>query len=371
MSSSGKRKRTVASSYNQLALTNPELSYHENHEELASDAYDREFYTIVNADNVDGPVLRFELSGKSQQYIDLSLSYLHLELSVHQKGKIEKLTLEDATQGKHLEYANQPLHTMWSRVDVELNHKFITDSSPHYHYLAMLNNLLGYGQDAKDSRLLLEGFVQDEPGQMMSAANPGFVARNKWIGEDLSLYGCLNLDIMKQDTLLPDGVTVTLKLTRAPVEFILNEVGVPEGTAARGEFEVKIKQARWFVRKKELTDSTHMILAQTINTSPFVISTRKQLVFSESLPAQTLNHKFERLINTDSLPRWAIVCMTRAKAYNGSLAHNPFQFETFGLSRMTVYVNGVSVPVEPYSEKDLHRAYLHLMEAVGAWRQGT
>ena len=60
---------------------------------------------------------------------------------------------------------NLLLQSLFSQVDVSMQNKPTTSSGAHYPYLSMLNSLIHYGSDAKNSQLTSQWSESDHPGE--------------------------------------------------------------------------------------------------------------------------------------------------------------------------------------------------------------
>ena len=63
---------------------------------------------------------------------------------------------------------NLLLHSMFSQLDISLNGTLISNATNTYPYRALLETLLTYGEDAKQSQLTCQLFYKDEAGRMDS-----------------------------------------------------------------------------------------------------------------------------------------------------------------------------------------------------------
>ena len=77
--------------------------------------------------------VQFYIPGNSTQYVDLNRNELYVKL---------KIVKEDGTPF-------DSSSSMWSSVNVKLNHTLVSSSGTNYMYKALLENLLNYDADAK------------------------------------------------------------------------------------------------------------------------------------------------------------------------------------------------------------------------------
>ena len=103
-------------------------------------------YHPVSVLTSTGPI-EFTISAENSNYIDLANSFLYVRASV--------TTAAGAALEKNAEIAPECnfLHTLWTQVDVYLNGSLVTQSNNNYPYRAYIENLLSFGQEAKNSQL--------------------------------------------------------------------------------------------------------------------------------------------------------------------------------------------------------------------------
>jgi len=95
----------------------------------------------------DGSPIEFEVNGSGEDYIDYANTYLHV------RAKITQADGADIANNAPVGPVNLFLHSLFSQVDVALNGTQITPSMNTYPYRAMIETLLSYGGDAKESQL--------------------------------------------------------------------------------------------------------------------------------------------------------------------------------------------------------------------------
>ena len=72
------------------------------------------------------------------------------------------------------------------------------------------------------------------------------------------------------------------------------------------------------------------------------------------------------------LPKQIVVGMVRTSAFVGNYHANPFDFQSFGLNRIALKVNGVRTPQEPlepdFEKGHIQREFVHMLMNTGKWR---
>ena len=81
------------------------------------------------------------------------------------------------------------LHTLWTQVDVYLNGLLVTQSNNNYPYLAYIENLLNFGQEAKKSQLsaLLWHRNTSEHFDTRGATNLSYTKRKALAAESIEI----------------------------------------------------------------------------------------------------------------------------------------------------------------------------------------
>ena len=103
--------------------------------------------------------IEFDIPSSGEDYVDFANSYLHVKAKIV-KGNGENLAADDVVAPTNLW-----LHSLFSQVDVSLNGTQITSSTNTYPYRAMIETLLTYGGDAKQSQLTSALFYKDTAGK--------------------------------------------------------------------------------------------------------------------------------------------------------------------------------------------------------------
>ncbi|XP_033642416.1 uncharacterized protein F54H12.2-like [Asterias rubens] len=173
-----------------------------------------EYHPISNL--ADGGPIQFYVPGSSEEYIDPSQTQLYVKV---------KVTKGDGTDLKDTDVVgpcNLLLQTLFSQVDVTLNERLISASTPTYPYRAMIETLLTYDKGAKASQLTASGWSKDTAGKMDNVnctaseaeTNAGLKTRRKRIlnSRILDLIGPIHGDLFCQDKHLINGVDLKVKL---------------------------------------------------------------------------------------------------------------------------------------------------------------
>ncbi|KAJ8018950.1 hypothetical protein HOLleu_42760 [Holothuria leucospilota] len=276
-----------------------------------------QYHPLTNITDT-GPI-QFTVQGSIDDYIDLSQTILHV------RAKIVQGNGEDIENDANVGPANLMLQTLFSEVDVSLNDRLVTPSTNTYPYRAILETLLSYGPDAKESQLTGSLFYKDTPGKMDSCnpnavadvVNHGLRARTQYTrnSNTVDLVGPIHCDLFFQEKILLGGVELKLKLHRSKNEFCLLS------SQADADFKVRIVEASIFMRH--------------VKVHPQVA-----LGHAKALERGTAKYPIRRA------ERLVIGCVD-SEAFNGSYNRNPFNFHHHDLNFIALYVDGEQLPWKP------------------------
>lgn len=317
-------------------------------------------YRPITSISNNGPI-EFVVSGCSNdEYLDLARVYLHLQVRL-------KVPVPAATAAVPRPVApkvgpvNNWLHSMFSQVDIFLNQKCITPPNNCYHYRAIIENILNYSSNSKQSHLTTGLFYNDTAGEMDSIeANTGFTARYNHTksGEIVELMGPLHCDLFNVDKYLLGGVEMTVKLQRAKDGFHL--MGVDNSNA---DFE--IVDAELFVRKVRINPSVVLAHNRTLEISPARYDITRIDIKTISMGQDIVSKTIDNLY-LGNLPKRCIIGFVDTAAYNGRITLNPYNFKNYDLSFLCCYLDSSPIPTKPFvcdfGKKQYVRAYNSLFE---------
>ena len=308
----------------------------------------------------DGSPIEFDISGTGEDYIDFANTMLYV------KAKVTQNNGDDLAADAAVGPVNLFLHSLFSQVDISLNGTLITASTNTYPYRALLETLLSYGEDAKKTQLTSALFYKDQAGRMDSvdfaaaAVNEGLAKRRTLVAESrtFDMMGRLHADMFFQDRYLLNEVGVKIKLVRSKDLFCL-----------MGACKVRILHASMFVRKVKLTPSVFLAHARTLERGTAKYPIRRVVCKSFTVPQNYLDVSHEKLFS-GQLPTRVVVGLVRNDAFNGHAGRNPFNFQHFNLSEISLYLDGHQQhavrPIQPdYEHGQYIRGYHSLFAGTG------
>lgn len=305
--------------------------------------------------------LEFHISGSGEQYLDLAHTILHLQVKIVKKTGAN---LEDTDAVGPINYA---LNTMFSECSVYLNDKLVSNQV-NYGFRAIVESLLFSSKAAQESMLSSAGFYRDTALKHddLTTANTGFTKRKLLSATSklLDLTGPLHFDLASQPKLIPNGVSVRIKLERAKDSFVL--------MAATDDYKMELLSASLHVRKVDVAASVMLAQEKALSKGLMKIPIRrvevKTFALSKSLQSHTLPNAF-----LSELPSRVIIGLVSNESFNGQISKNPFNFTHFNLNYLCLVSNGRMIPAKPYKPdyegNVFGRAYLSMFTNLGRYHR--
>ena len=255
-------------------------------------------------------------------------------------------------------------------MDVLLNNTLVTPSENTYPYRAYIESTLNYGREAKTTHLTSALYYQDTASQMNSLNadnNAGFRERHARAvaGRDVDMIGRLHCDIFHQERYLLNGVDVKIRLIPSKSTFNLM-------AAADANFKSIITHASMFVHKVRLNPAVTLSHAKALERGTVKYPLKRVVVKTFSIPAGNVGAVQDNLFLSQT-PNRLVIGLVDSAAFNGENARNPFNFQTFGLSFFSLYLDGKQVPSKPlqpnFATGQYVRSFFNLMVSSGLANQ--
>jgi len=308
----------------------------------------------------DGAPIEFDVNGTGEDYLDFANSMLYV------RAKITQNNGNDLPNDAAVAPSNLFLHSLFAQVDISLNGTLISSSTNTYPYRSFIETLLSYGEDAKKSQLTSELYYKDQAGRMDAitfddAGNSGLAQRRALTlrSREFDMIGRIHGDIFYQNRFMLNEVGLKIKLIRSKDAFCLM------GTAAK----VKIVHASLFVRKVKLTPSIFLAQAKALENGTAKYPIKRVICKSFAIPQNYLDASHEKLYS-GQLPSRIVIGLVDNRAFNGNRERNPFNFQHFNLSEISLYLDGQQQhalkPIQPNFANGLYiRAYNTLFAGTG------
>lgn len=323
------------------------------------------YYNPMATITSDTPI-EFVVTGHGEHYIDLS----------HTMVKIRaRIVKADGTADVNdpVGPVNYPAASLFSQVDVTLNQKSVSSTNVNYGYRAIIETLLNYGADARATHLKMGLWSKDTPGSMSAAAKPvaPVTAKNYGLedrieytagGRQFDMLAHLHCDIFNQDKFLLNGVEMRIRLVRTKDAFCLMD-----NNTAHYKFE--ILEAALLVRRVKLSPGVLLAHAKTLSTTTAKYPITRVEVKSFVIHNGVLSESIDNAV-LGQLPKRIIIGLVDNRAFNGNRKFNPYDFQTFSLNYLSLYVDGKQVPGKPLQPNYDDRHSLSV-EAYGTLFSGT
>ncbi|XP_003730196.2 uncharacterized protein F54H12.2-like [Strongylocentrotus purpuratus] len=325
-----------------------------------------EYHPVSNITDT-GPI-EINVAGMAEEYVDLSQTMLQVSVRVL-KADNTPITADDPVAP-----VNLFLPSLFSQVDVMLNEKLVSQPSNTYPYRALMETLLHYSKETKDSQLTQQLYYKDEAGKMEVVnpllqgehGNQGLAKRHGFIAESrlLSMLGPIYADVFFQERLLLPGVDLKLKLNRSKDAFCLLS------SKANADYKVKIESAALFVRRVKTSPSIMITHAKALEKTTAKYPLNKVDVRSFSIPTGNMSINRDNLF-LGQLPNRIVIGLTDNDAYNGSYAKNPYNFKHLNINYISVTIDGEMVPMRPLRPCFEEGAGQHYIHAYNSLFMGT
>lgn len=307
----------------------------------------------------DNSPIEFFINGSGEKYIDLAHTILHVQVKVIKKNG------DDLAETDVVGPINYVLNTMFSECSVYLNDKQVA-SQVNYGYRAIMESLLFSSKAAQDTMLTSACFYKDTATKHddLTTANTGFTRRKNLskTSKILDLTGPLHFDLVSQPKLIPNSISIRIKLERQKDAFAL--------MAANDQYKLKMLSASLYIRKVDVAASVILAHEKALSKGVMKIPIRrvevKTFALSKSLQSYTLPNAF-----LSELPSRVIIGLVTNESYNGKISANPFNFTHFNLNYLCLVNNGQMIPAKPYkpdyAESAYARAYLSMFTNLGRY----
>lgn len=285
--------------------------------------------------------IEFNITGTGQ-YLDLALTELEVVARiVDEKGAA---LAENVKVGP----INYLLHSMFSQVDVYLNNTLVSTSDNLYPYRAYIETLLSYGNDAKESQHSMALWYKDTAGKMdftdatekdVTKNNSGLTTRQSFMETSTPVYlrGRLHVDMFQQGRALLSGCDLRIKLHRSKDAFALMSAETNPG------YQLVIDRIELNVYKNKLSGETALDIERSLEGSMgarYLINNVDLKTIT--IPANVATYAQDNLY-TGQLPVRLVLGMVDNAAVQGSYTNNPYNFQHFGVTDLTLTVNGKAI----------------------------
>jgi len=277
---------------------------------------------------------------KDSQFISFTLEkkdppmcYMIAETMLECRVQIVKSDFTVPVKTVNVGPVNNPLHSLFESVSMELNLQSITNSSGGYPYKAYLNNLLTFDAQVKTSTLESQGWSTDTKDHMEGdTTNSGFLGRsyqmrknvksvNDYRPEGNSYIGLLFHELSNCRKPLPPGVAVHFNFQRSSNDFYIMKSGLDNDN-----YKAVISDITLYVPVAHM----QMAMLNELNlkwpTEPIKYHSRRLVVHALGIHRNKMDFITSTLFVESENPVRVFLMIVEASALNGMQTKNPFSF---------------------------------------------
>ena len=347
-----------------------------------------DYAPLSSVENANSAIT-FHIAG-TDEYIDLSKTILTVTGKITKKDGESKL---DGNDQSNVAPVNNFLHSLFRQVDVYLNGKQVTPAMGTYAYRSYIETLLNYDVSAKQSQFSLALYYKDTPGQMEKvgalassktlnyknasgtdasdklyvpeSGNVGFGKRHQFIknGNRFVLSGPIFADIFMTDRLLLNMMDLKVVLNRSSDTFSLMEIGNNPKIEPKVQLSDVVLKVRKVKVDQSISDGVERMLKQTPALYPIRRVECKILTIPANLPNVRQDNIFSGII-----PNSFVVGLVHVDATTGEYDKNPYNFQHFGVTSVSLTANGQEIPFKLLTlkyPKAYNEAYNTLFSGTG------
>ena len=321
--------------------------------------------------SVENPnsAITFLIAG-TDEYIDLSKTILTVTGKITKKDGKSKL---DSNDQSNVAPVNNFLHSLFRQVDVYLNGKQVTPAMGTYAYRSYIETLLNYDVSAKQSQFSSALYYKDTAGKMdetgalpatktlnyrtaqgsgsstdgsvtyysTGTGNQGFAKRHQFIknGNRFVLSGPIFSDIFMTDRLLLNMMDLKVVLNRSSDAFSLFEKGNSPAIEPKVQLTDVVLKVRKIKVDQSVSDGVERMLKQTPALYPIRRVECKILTIPANLPNVRQDNIFSGII-----PNSFVVGLVHVDATTSEYDKNPYNFQHFGVTSVSLTANGQEIP---------------------------
>ena len=322
--------------------------------------------------SVENPnsAITFLIAG-TDEYIDLSKTILTVTGKITKKDGTTKLGGGDQS---NVAPVNNFLHSLFRQVDVYLNGKQVTPAMGTYAYRSYIETLLNYDASAKQSQFSSALYYKDTATKMDAVGalpsfetinyklagadnnshganaslqlykpgtgNQGFAQRQKFItnGNRFVLSGPIFSDIFMTDRLLLNMMDLKVVLNRSSDAFSLMDLNDPAI-----EPKVQLTDVVLKVRKIKVDHSVSDGVERMLKQTPALYPIRRVECKILTIPANLPNVRQDNIFS-GIIPNSFVVGLVHVDASTGEYDKNPYNFQHFGVTSVSLTANGQEIP---------------------------
>jgi hypothetical protein len=292
--------------------------------------------TVPLATSSRADLLEFLLQ-KSEHFLDTSECYLSMHCKILNQSPASK-------------FQAAPVHAffyaLFDRVEIELNGTPLTSTFRDVPYKAFFTILFKYPKCVKDTSLGPMLWIEDEwkyitERKLPPENNEGLEARYNIaydvatnLPREFQVIGRLMHEFFFLEEYIIPGVQVRMRLFRKPDSFCLL-TNADDNT----QFEIQLTEIKLHYRYvKPFPKYVNAIEKKLSSTAATYAIYDAFDIRARQLQAGMKSFALDNFFDSQVLPNRVIFALVTDENYLGSLKHNPFHFQSFGLEQISVII---------------------------------
>ena len=312
----------------------------------------------------NGPNLEFEVVGDRNNFIDLQKIYLEIKYRILQTGgNALRYDATDATVSDDPSVVNNTLHSLFSDCTVTANGLKISTANGLYGHKSFIETEISHCSDAKKTWLQCQGYkYESDPNDF--TAN-WFTSRQEAVRRSQinTLYGKVAVDFFSCEKHLLSGVTLRISFLRAKDDFLT----IAEDAAKH--YKVDITEANLYVRKMVVNENVVTAIERTLTKSPAMYRYNEVIAKTFLATSGQLSWRHEDVFTKEPIRR-LVIAMNTNRAFVGNNRENPYWYQKFDLTDITIYRNGLPTACTPIATLDNKRVYFNSMGSLAYIENG-
>ena len=296
-------------------------------------------------------------------WTDLSQICLHLELRIERYNDVDNVWEALDAGDTHLAPIQLLGQTFIQQLIVSVGTTEVYNSGTLYPYKAYITNELSYPKSVKESFLGAAGYYPIEDQD--SAADTGFQHQcRRFVNSQLvHVQSRLDFDLSNQELYLLNQIDVLFTIYRARDSFLLHCLRQPNAR----RYRLYLNNIKLYAKMIDVQPALNVTIHSALEKHPATYAVRKTDVKAQFISAGRTEFDYNCFSST--IPRRITIALIEHAAFDGALAHSPFNFKPFRLRTISVHAGGHIFPQIPYNldfaNEHSTRAYVDMYEALG------
>jgi hypothetical protein len=265
-------------------------------------------------------------------------------------------------------WVNMLPQALFKSVDVSVNNTNITNNDSHYGYRTIFQTFANSTEAVQNKYLSLSGCVKDQGkwDGVDENANPALKIRRDSVNGDLELFFTFDLTTplfqINKAILSGCDIVITLRKHDRPAFYMMHKTG--------DAIDFELQELVFKVRKITPKDHKALEIEQALKTKGSVTYplSDPRIIVTSVAAGETYIHK--EIATLGHNPSHIMFAMVDTEAYNGHCEKNPFRFQHFDVSKITLTKNGMIFPTPPitcdFDRGNYVEAYRHFLASVHA-----